>query len=241
MNGLLVIRGNMPSILRNEDGLYEGDLVPYFRILFQKATNLNHPYHNLRHILHVLWLCHKACQFYKPDEHQSECLWPRRMRNLLIAAIFHDFNHRGVAGNDHLNIELAIAALREHVLPKDRSHIAEIETIIRATQFPYVVPTEQLSLPEQIIRDADMAQALSVAWLQQVVFGLAKEWGKDPMEVLQMQEPFHHHLHFHTAWARAEFPESAIKGKVAEVLQLISMLKDEPEDILDWRETVPVS
>ena len=67
------ITGDVPEIIRNEENLYEGDLIHYLRTLFFKARNLNNPYHNLRHTLHVLWLCHKACRYY-----QSE-LTPRQM------------------------------------------------------------------------------------------------------------------------------------------------------------------
>src|SRR5271168_1526660 len=59
-------------------------------ILFYNSSNLNNPYHNFRHtLLHVLWLCEKACRYYQ------KTLAPRQMRNLLIAALFHDFDHPG--------------------------------------------------------------------------------------------------------------------------------------------------
>jgi hypothetical protein len=37
----------------------------------------------------VTWLCHQACAYYRAE------LTPLRMRELLIAALFHDFNHPG--------------------------------------------------------------------------------------------------------------------------------------------------
>src|SRR5947209_20057627 len=81
------ISGDIPEIIGNEEGLYEGDLTHYFRVLFFKAGNLTNPYHNLRHTLHVLWLCYKACRYYRDG------LTPRRMRILLFAALFQDFDH----------------------------------------------------------------------------------------------------------------------------------------------------
>jgi 3'5'-cyclic nucleotide phosphodiesterase len=83
------VTGDLPGIIGNDERLYEGDLTFYFQVLFFKSSNLYNPYHNLRHTLHVLWLSHKACRYYR------SALSPRRMRNLLIAALFHDFDHPG--------------------------------------------------------------------------------------------------------------------------------------------------
>jgi hypothetical protein len=74
-----------------------------------------------------------------------------------------------------LNIEVAIAALRRHILPEDRDALPEIEALIRATAFPYKDAGSSLGLAGQILRDADLSQALNPSWIQQVVFGLAEE------------------------------------------------------------------
>ena len=71
---------------------------------------------NFRHTLHVLWLCQKACRYYQ------KTLTPRQMRNLLIAALFHDFDHPGhphpgEQDPDRINIRIAIAGLRRHITP----------------------------------------------------------------------------------------------------------------------------
>ena len=39
------ITGDLPEIIGNEENLYEGNLIFYFRILFYKSTNLKNPYH----------------------------------------------------------------------------------------------------------------------------------------------------------------------------------------------------
>lgn len=61
------LTGDLPEIIGNEENLYEGKLILYFRILFCNSTNLKNPYHNFRHT-----------------------------RNLLIAALFHDFDHTAI-------------------------------------------------------------------------------------------------------------------------------------------------
>lgn len=214
-------RGSIPEIIRNDGRLYEGDLIAYFKIIFMHARNLQLPYHNFRHIFHVLWLCHRACQFYREE------LTSRQMRNLLIAVLFHDFDHSGRLGDDDLNIERAIRSFNRYVLPDDKEFLSEIAELIRVTEFPYKTPTDQLSLPQQIIRDADLSQSLSVAWVQQVIFGLAAEWGKKPAEVFKMQGPFLLNLKFCTAWAQQEFPKNDITGKIKEAEEFLELLGEE--------------
>lgn len=218
-------RGDVPAIVMNAMGLYEGDLVHYFRAVFNNARNLMHPYHNFRHLLHVMYLCHDACLFY------SEQWTPRQMRNLLIAALFHDFDHTGKSGDDDVNISFAIHSLAEHIADEDREHLDEIVEIIKATRYPYKVPSGELPLQMQVIRDADLSQSLSVAWIQQIAFGLAEEWGISPLEVLKKQESFHRSLVFHTKWAQDKFPSEVVEEKISEVRDLLNLLTGEPERV----------
>jgi HD superfamily phosphodiesterase len=183
------ITGDLPEIIGNEENLYEGNLILYFRILFYNSNNLKNPYHNFRHTLHVLWLCQKACRYYQKK------LTPRQMRNLLIAALFHDFDHPGhphpgEQDPDRINIRIAIAGLRRHITADDRASLPEIEALIEATHYPYKTAGEELDLLGKILRDADLAQVLSPVWIQQVVIGLAGERGVKPIEVLRAQAPF---------------------------------------------------
>jgi hypothetical protein len=113
------VTGDLPKIIGNDERLYEGDLTLYFRTLFFRSLNLHNPYHNFRHMLHVLWLCHKACRYYQNE------LTSRQMRNLLITALFHDFDHPGHPhpgenDPDRINIRIAIAGLRRYIMPTDR-------------------------------------------------------------------------------------------------------------------------
>lgn len=211
--------GSLPIVIRNDEKLYEGDLIYYFQVLFTRAQNLVHPYHNFRHMCHVLWLCYNACSFYR------DAMNPGEMRDLLIAALFHDFDHSGMMGNDDLNIERAVRGLRMHLLSIDQPHLEQIISLIRATEYPYTVPQEKLDLGGKILRDADLSQALSVAWIQQVVFGLATEWDKKPLEVLKIQGPFLRTLSFHTVWAQQHFSQCEIAAKINEAEQLVALLE----------------
>ena len=217
------VRGSLPQIVRNDQDLYEGDLTHYLKVIFNHAINLNNPYHNFRHMFHVLWLCHEACKFY------ADGLTKRDKRNLLIAAVFHDFDHLGNSSPDQINIDRAIAGLQAHVAEEDVPHLATIEALIQATHYPYLVPSESLDLPARIIRDADVGQTLTAAWIQQVIFGLAAEWGKTPLDLLQMQSPFLSHLEFGTEWARSTFAREYIDGKINEANELLSLLQAVPD------------
>jgi hypothetical protein len=216
------VTGDIPRIIANEEHMYEGDLIAYLKILFFESRNLNNPYHNLRHTLHVTWLCYKAVEFYRGE------LSPRHARNLLIAALFHDFDHPGHshpgANGDWLNIEVAIAALRRHILPEDQDALPEIEALIRATEFPYKSPGSSLDLAGQILRDADLTQALNPAWIQQVVIGLAEEAKLYPLDVLKAQRSFLGALHLNTEWARELFPPHLVDAKIAEAESLVRLL-----------------
>jgi hypothetical protein len=214
--------GTIPAMVRNDLGLYEGDLVYYFQVLFRKARNLYMPYHNARHVMHVTWMCHEALLFHK---NAGVPLHKRDGRSLLIAAISHDFDHTGRGGNDDVNIELAVRGLRASIAECDRPFLSEIEQLIRWTRFPYNVPEKDLNILGLILRDADVSQAFSVAWIQQVVFGLAEEWGKAPIEILGMQKGFLQNLKFHTNWAKTQFGQELIEKKIAEAEELLAILK----------------
>jgi HD domain len=219
------ITGDIPEIIANRARLYEGDLIAYFRAIFFNAANLENPYHNLRHSLHVMWLCHDACRYYRGD------LAPRQMRHLLLAALFHDFNHPGHPhprrrDPDGVNINHAIEGLRQCITPGDEPFLPGIEGLILSTHFPYTVPGIELSLSGQIIRDADLSQALSPAWLQQIVIGLARELGLKPIDMLKAQPSFLAGLRFNTQWARELFPAELVASKIAEAEALLRLLHD---------------
>lgn len=182
----------------NKSRFCEGDYAYYFALLLTRADHLQNDYHNLTHTLYVTWNCVKACEYYV----SRELMTPRQGRNLVIAAIFHDWNHTGHKAKDSEQIARAIEALRKHILPEDRPYLDEICQIIWATEYP-PKPIAFMSLSQKIIREADTSQALSPTWMQQVL-GLASENGIDRIELLNRQKAFLESLVFETAWGRDE-------------------------------------
>lgn len=183
------------EIVTNVEGLYEGDLIPYFKTLTVDSTGRSNPYHNVCHTLDVLQAVYEAAKFHglSADE----------LLNLCIAAIFHDMNHPGRSrSKDRFNIEVALVMLRANILPQHRSRVPEISDLIWATEYPYTIPESELSLSQQIMRDADMCQNFSPAWIQQSWFGLAEELRYDPVAFLGTRPAFLRAIHFHSGWGK---------------------------------------
>ena len=43
------------DVIANKEDVYEGNLEAYLRIILEQATNLKNPYHNMRHMLCLLY------------------------------------------------------------------------------------------------------------------------------------------------------------------------------------------
>jgi hypothetical protein len=162
--------GRIPAIVRNDDDLY-ADLRHYFKMFFIMAQNLSHPYHNYKHGGYMLYQCYQACLFYKNRLSRVD------MRSLLIAGLYHDYDHCGMRGHDDLNIERAVRGVEAYILDEDRVILPRTSALIRTTQYPYVVEAKDLDLCGKILRDVDVSQGLNSEWVQPVIFGLAREWG----------------------------------------------------------------
>ncbi len=170
-------------------------------------------------MLHVMWESYDAAVYH--------CLDPYDTRNVLIAAIFHDFNHSGkMNGNDDLEIEASVRAMKKYLHSEDLGREKGIEGLIRATQFPYQDTSLELSLLKRIMRDADMSQSLSTAWIQQTLIGLPREMGLDIVEFLKTQESFLGNLKFYSEWGQKKFTPM-IEPKITEVKCYLNFLENE--------------
>ena len=166
-----------------------------------------------------MFSCYDAIKFYRNEISKTEA------RQLLIAAILHDLDHSGTKKDDSIQVNQAIESFNKNIDEKDKIYQQEIEEIIRATQYPYIIETEKLPLLQQIIRDADMTQTFSEAWIQQIIFGLGKEWGYRPTEMLERQKTMLEGFKWHTKWAEERYGQNAINAKLKEVLELLKIVK----------------
>ena len=202
----------------------EYNLEHYFRLIWN-CPNLNLPYHNLEHLVGVMILVHEACQYHEIDKVTT--------RLLLIAALFHDYDHTGVMGDDSVNINRAVKALTLYIAEKDYKHFQQIQSYIRATEFPHAVivhAANDENLPLYIMRDADTAYTLNERWMQSVIgIGIEMGLGIANMPALQekmlkMQEPFMTKvMTFSTEWAKEKYKD-IIEQRLTEVRDMISVL-----------------
>ncbi len=220
--------GRLPEILLNQHGdLYAGNLAYYFAGLFRSKGVCN-PYHNFRHSGEVFVKVYFALQFYstagKPVD-KNVARW------LLIAALLHDINHPGRSGNDDLNIEFSVRAMDKILLPEDRQGFEVIKLFMRTTEFgvsghvhtvgSIMAGYEEL---ERVIRDADISQCFSLAWIQLICFGLSSEIGITPEQMLRGQGAFLRGMKMQSEWGCSEFNAEVIASKIEEVKSLVSIL-----------------
>lgn len=130
---------NILDIINNEHGRYSQHLRWYFKKIME-CPNANMSYHNVRHTLHVLWEAYDgAIQYNIPGT---------QLRRLLVAALYHDYDHTGKLnqGGDIVNIERAVAGFKDHINNQDNPYTLDkgneefcrdVEILIRSTEYPY--------------------------------------------------------------------------------------------------------
>lgn len=182
-------------MIHNANGRYEGDDLIYYFQLVMKAPNAYAPYHNVRHMLHVFWEAY--------DGGVQMGLDKRELRNLLIAALIHDYGHTSTKVDDQVNIDRAVRELDIIALDIDRPHLVEIRESIRSTKFPYT--DEKFTQNQLILRDADQSQTFSLVWIHNILYGLGQELEMTYEQMLKLQRPFLENLKFATKWGQNKF------------------------------------
>lgn len=86
-------------------------------------------------------------------EHQLNA---EQAKHLVLAAMFHDFNHSGGSKPDHINVYTAIAGFfkAHEIVGNLKIDANEVAGIIQVTQYPFI--HHPFGLSRQIIRDADI-------------------------------------------------------------------------------------
>lgn len=161
-----------------------GDALEF--IINTSDSNFN-PYHNLNHNLTVMYFSYQLGI--------SENLSKQEMTELLLAAIFHDYNHSGGKEKDDYNIKEAKKGVVNFISKYDvKIDKNRIYRIIDATEFPYKIKDENLTLQQEIIRDADMLQLIEDNRIQTNIIGLQTELKRSYSEHLKLQKEFMENL-----------------------------------------------
>jgi hypothetical protein len=180
-----------------------GDILPRaFRYIIDNNESNFAPYHNFNHMLRVMYYCNKGCIFHKIEG--------KRKTNVLLAALFHDFNHSQGEESDEVNVKRAIAGVRDfyenNAMNKNSVNIEKVVEIIQATQYPYVIEADDLSLEQAIIRDADLMPTLDPDWLNNIIVGLMKEMKIDNFKTMcEGQVKFHQGIRMCSTWGETMY------------------------------------
>lgn len=180
------------------DIIKEFKLDNYLKIILNqnKANNLS--YHNFYHSLCVMKNCY---EIYNSFEIKHE----KYTRLLCIASLFHDFNHSGGKLKDNENIQIAIESFILVSQESEEDNKIIIDTI-RATEYPYVIENDDLSLLQEIIRDADLLQICEDNWLQQIILGLTNELNLSLETLLSGEKIFLlNNMNFHNKYAEEKW------------------------------------
>lgn len=198
------------------NNIYELRVV--FPRFLETNTSNQAPYHNLWHSLCMVKFCNEGADFHGIKD--------REKTDLLIAALIHDYCHSQGENTDIQNVRTAID--RGWYLYEDTDIFYDLEDydirvgdIIRATQYPYVIPADELDLQQSIIRDADIMQSFENTWFAHTTFGLHKELKIDLKEFLPMQVDFMKNAQFNTDWGKQKS-----LGKKEEFIRKVEMLID---------------
>lgn len=125
------------------------------------------PYHNLDHCLTVVKWCGRLAGMCS--------LTPEEEKALILAAIFHDFDHSAGHEEDSVNINRAVTGLMRFaaIHRVDAELIGAAVENIQVTQFPFI--HEPKTVSQKIIRDADLLQSLEPNRQEVLIDGLRKE------------------------------------------------------------------
>lgn len=166
----------------------------YLKYLYKSEnitkTWINNPYHNLYHTFTVTFYCWLYSERLQMNEESLRNI--KNIKNLLLAALFHDVDHSGGESSDSHNVLMAKRALMEALNAEgELDRYEEIADIINATQFPYIIDDKDLTLSQKIIRDADLSQSFEVETFEQHnLLGLAKEMNQTLLESVRGTRKF---------------------------------------------------
>lgn len=174
----------------------------YEAILFyvDNCESQNAPYHNFEHTMSVARFCY-ILGLEESDLDKEE------LEVLLIAAVFHDYNHlAGKQKSDGQNIERALEGLDTFSKERPTPNLQNARKIIQATEYPYVVEIDKIEdsfikLASEIIRDADMMQIYSTPYQLMIINLLMGELGMSHEDALNGELRFLEGLVWHTETA----------------------------------------
>lgn len=132
---------------------------------YNKAAGLY--YHNR---YHSCWMMGKVA-----DMADSHGLSLKSKTALVLAAMFHDFNHSGGIVSDEINVDTAVKALgiAAYDCFTDKEIVGMAIPLIDVTEFPFI--HQPVSIEQKIIRDADILQGCTEHFQKTIYIDLYME------------------------------------------------------------------
>lgn len=195
--------------------IIENGLEHVFAYVSNNNTSNNAPYHNLKHMVSVA----KKCNFLINTEDAES-----NKHEVLVAALFHDFNHSMGKENDEYNVASALKGFVKFI---DDNPDYDINTdivieCIRATQYPYIIPSDELTIEQQIIRDSDLLISCDSDFFYYGIYGLMEEMGVTDINImLDGQKKFHESVELSTHYARTLYE---VDWKVFDNLKMLNKI-----------------
>lgn len=130
-------------------------LDPFLEFFMDFNPSNDAPYHNKYHTFCMVNNCYEGSYHLR--------LSPSEVKALVVAALFHDFDHSAGNQSDGVNITKALAGLKvaqrfaeSRGLGLNQAEYKLVTEAIKVTQYPFTV--EPTTITEKIIRDADLMQ-----------------------------------------------------------------------------------
>lgn len=200
----------------------------------------NAPYHNLNHLITVMKHCYYALDLLgMKDDTKTE--------PLLLAALFHDYEHSGGELTDTLNVARAWEGFRNFLIEFHPLGVQPLDiktddynfmkNLIISTEYPHTIKNKDLTIYQAILRDADMCQTFEPSWFTSDIYGLAKEFKKPIEQFVDESKLFLLNLKMCTPYGDMIYNKNLIETiKEYELLKNILSPDENPTDetILTW-------
>lgn len=121
---------------------------------------------------------------------------------LYLAALFHDYEHKGKMGNDFENIDKAKKGVLDFYNIYPEFDINEVLFLISCTEYPYIIKESDLTYEAKILRDADMSYLLQDISIVKLYYGLRTEFNMNLIDFINGQINFFNNLKFYDTYTQ---------------------------------------
>lgn len=189
-----------------------------FKYVVEQNSSNRGPYHHLNHMMRVMGYANLGAQYHKLNSIDR--------LELLVACIFHDYNHSLGLYSDSYNVSYAVKGVKTWYKHQEDVHglidINKVVEIIEATEYPYVIPSIELNLSQMIIRDSDLMSILDPDWINCNILGLMTEMKiPDMKKFVEGTIEFHKKVEMNSEWGKMIY-----KGCWPEVFEKLNALKN---------------